>query len=78
MYIKCMYLNTFVYIVLYIIYNPTLIKISKLGESWKLVSWENHGKGEELCVDKLVGWRSFSFLRTNRTEMSGPLQIQLA
>lgn len=37
MYIKCMYLNTFVYIVLYIIYNPTLIKIqiSKLGESWK-------------------------------------------
>lgn len=35
MYIKRMYLNTFVYIVLYIIYNPTLIQINKLGESWK-------------------------------------------
>lgn len=70
MYIKCMYLSTFLYIVLYIIWH--FLK-------YKLVSWENHGKGEELCVvDKLMGWQSYSLLRTNQTQMSGPQQIQLA
>lgn len=45
----CMYLNTFVYIVLYVIHNITLLKIqnSKLGESWKrrgaLCCWQTHG-----------------------------------
>lgn len=49
MYIKCWYLNTFLYIVLYNIHNLTLLKIQigKLGESWKRrrVScwWQTHG-----------------------------------
>lgn len=30
----------------------------------------------ELCVvDRLMGWRSYSLLRTNRMQMSGPQQI---